>query len=155
MRRPIIISVAALIGVLAIGGALAASRHLPIKPPAPAAAPPTVPVVGGVVTSHDVPIYLQGVGTVIAYNTVVVRSQIQDAIAGDGAQHERAGREARPVDDHPLAGLPHAREGLKIVADKAAGARQDAQIRARLRHGEQGQDGCKKEASHFTSPASS
>ena len=46
----------------------------------PAAAPPTVPVVGGVVTSHDVPIYLQGVGTVIAYNTVVVRSQIQGQI---------------------------------------------------------------------------
>jgi RND family efflux transporter, MFP subunit len=33
-----------------------------------------------VVTSHDVPIYLQGVGTVIAYNTVVVRSQIQGQI---------------------------------------------------------------------------
>jgi len=80
MRRPIIISVAALIGVLAIGGALAASRHLPFNRIAPAAAPPTVPVVGGVVTSHDVPIYLQGVGTVIAYNTVVVRSQIQGQI---------------------------------------------------------------------------
>ena len=40
------------------------------------AAPPTVPVVAGVVNSHDVPIYLRGVGTVIAYNTDVVRSQI-------------------------------------------------------------------------------
>jgi multidrug efflux system membrane fusion protein len=29
---------------------------------------------------HDVPIYLRGVGTVIAYNTVVVRSQIQGQI---------------------------------------------------------------------------
>src|SRR5260370_33169897 len=80
MRRPIIISVAALIGVLAIGGALAAFRHTPFNRTAPAAAAPTVPVVGGVVTSHDVPIYLQGVGTVIAYNTVVVRSQIQGQI---------------------------------------------------------------------------
>jgi multidrug efflux system membrane fusion protein len=33
-----------------------------------------------VVTQHDVPIYLTGVGTVIAYNTVVVRSQIQGQI---------------------------------------------------------------------------
>jgi multidrug efflux system membrane fusion protein len=41
------------------------------------AAPPAVPVVAGVVNSHDVPIYLRGVGTVIAYNTDVVRSQIQ------------------------------------------------------------------------------
>src|SRR5260370_7438559 len=42
---------------------------------APAALPP-VPVVAGVVKSHDVPIYLRGVGTVIAYNTDLVRSQI-------------------------------------------------------------------------------
>ncbi len=32
------------------------------------------------VAQHDVPIYLTGVGTVIAYNTVVVRSQIQGQI---------------------------------------------------------------------------
>jgi multidrug efflux system membrane fusion protein len=39
--------------------------------------PPEVPIVAGVVAQHDVPIYLDGVGTVIAYNTVLVRSQIQ------------------------------------------------------------------------------
>jgi membrane fusion protein, multidrug efflux system len=44
-------------------------------PPAPVAAP-AVPVVAGTVTSHEVPIYARGVGTVIAYNNVVVRSQI-------------------------------------------------------------------------------
>src|SRR5262245_12383502 len=71
-----------------------------------------------------------------------------DAIARDGAQHERAGRETRPVDDHPLAGLTHARKRLKIVADIAARARQDAQIRVRLRHCKQGQDGGKNKASH-------
>src|SRR5262245_47886779 len=47
------------------------------KPPATVAALPTVPVVAGTVMSHDVPIYLRGVGTVFAYNTDVVRSQIQ------------------------------------------------------------------------------
>jgi membrane fusion protein, multidrug efflux system len=41
------------------------------------AAPPTVPVVAGTVESGNVPIYLRGIGTVEAYNTVVVRSQIQ------------------------------------------------------------------------------
>jgi multidrug efflux system membrane fusion protein len=44
----------------------------PATPPAPAA----VPVVAGTVQQGDVPIYLRGVGTVIAYNNVVVRSQI-------------------------------------------------------------------------------
>jgi multidrug efflux system membrane fusion protein len=38
--------------------------------------PPPVSIVAGQVKSHDVPIYLRGVGTVIAYNNVVVRSQI-------------------------------------------------------------------------------
>jgi multidrug efflux system membrane fusion protein len=41
------------------------------------AAPTPVSVVAGVVSSHVVPIYLRGVGTVVAYNTDVVRSQIQ------------------------------------------------------------------------------
>jgi multidrug efflux system membrane fusion protein len=47
--------------------------------PAPAAAGP-VPVVAGVVAQHNIPIYLTGLGTVIAYNTVIVRSQIQGQI---------------------------------------------------------------------------
>jgi membrane fusion protein, multidrug efflux system len=39
-------------------------------------AAPATPVVAGTVTAHPVPIYLRGVGTVIAYNNVVLRSQI-------------------------------------------------------------------------------
>lgn len=47
-----------------------------------AAAPPLppVPVVADTVRSGDVPIYLNGVGTVIAYNTDVIRSQITGAL---------------------------------------------------------------------------
>jgi multidrug efflux system membrane fusion protein len=78
MRRRTIILAAVLVAVLALGGALAVAQRLPgsrkAAPPAPV---PSVPVVAGTVMSHDVPIYLEGVGTVIAYNTVVVRSQIQ------------------------------------------------------------------------------
>jgi membrane fusion protein, multidrug efflux system len=40
------------------------------------AAPAPISVVAAPVVSHDVPIYLRGVGTVIAYNDVIVRSQI-------------------------------------------------------------------------------
>jgi hypothetical protein len=47
MRRRIIMLVAALIAVLAIGGALAASRHVSVNRTGKAAAPPAVPVVGG------------------------------------------------------------------------------------------------------------
>jgi multidrug efflux system membrane fusion protein len=45
------------------------------EPTQDVAVPPT-PVVAGTVTAHPVPIYLRGVGTVIAFNNVVVRSQI-------------------------------------------------------------------------------
>jgi multidrug efflux system membrane fusion protein len=85
MRRKIVISSALLITVLAIGGGLAVTHKFPFeRPAAPSAAastpPPAVPIVAGTVAMHDVPIYLRGVGTVIAYNTVVVRSQIQGQI---------------------------------------------------------------------------
>src|SRR5712691_3529419 len=81
MRRKVIISTISAFAVVAIVGVLVITERFPSK--AASAAPPavpTVPVVAGVVASHDVPIYLQGVGTVIAYNTVIVRSQIQGQI---------------------------------------------------------------------------
>ncbi len=79
MRRKIVVSAGLLVAVLAIGGGLAATHTFPFErsAPAPAAPIPPAPVVAGTVAQHDVPIYLTGVGTVIAYNTVVVRSQIQ------------------------------------------------------------------------------
>jgi len=52
------------------------SRAEPTKEAAPAPQPETTPVVAGAVQNGPVPIYLRGVGTVIAYNNVVVRSQI-------------------------------------------------------------------------------
>src|SRR3977135_3754043 len=82
MRARILIPAALLTVAVAVGAALAVTHHFPFErsaPPPPPAIPP-VPVVAGLVSSHDVPIYLTGVGTVIAYNTVVVRSQIQGQI---------------------------------------------------------------------------
>ena len=74
-----VIPAALLTVAVAVGAALAVTHHFSFErsaPPPPPAIPP-VPVVAGTVAQHDVPIYLTGVGTVIAYNTVVVRSQIQ------------------------------------------------------------------------------
>src|SRR5258708_17135236 len=68
--------------VVAAGPAIATAAlrdrsHAAASPPAPDA----VPIVAGTVASGDVPIYLRGVGTVIAYNNVVVRSQITGQIS--------------------------------------------------------------------------
>ncbi|MGA3397801.1 MAG: efflux RND transporter periplasmic adaptor subunit [Acetobacteraceae bacterium] len=43
-------------------------------------APSEVPVTAGVVTAQDVPQYLQGIGTVQAFNTVTVKTQVDGAI---------------------------------------------------------------------------
>jgi multidrug efflux system membrane fusion protein len=72
-RRIILLSLG-----LAAGIGVAASLYL-TRTEAPAAMPPEptlVPVVASKVVSGNVPIYLRGVGTVIAYNNVIVRSQI-------------------------------------------------------------------------------
>jgi multidrug efflux system membrane fusion protein len=67
--------------VVMIAGAVVVLHPFERAEPAAASTPtPAVPVVAGTVAQHDVPIYLRGVGTVIAYNTVVVRSQIQGQI---------------------------------------------------------------------------
>jgi multidrug efflux system membrane fusion protein len=81
MRRKIVIPAAVLIAVMAFGGVLAVTRKSPLgQPAAPPAATPAVPIIAGAVVQHDVPIYLIGVGAVIAYNTVAVSSQIQGQI---------------------------------------------------------------------------
>jgi membrane fusion protein, multidrug efflux system len=80
MRRKIIILLVGVVVVLA-GGVLAFKSESTSKASAATPASPPVPIVAGVVAQHDVPIYLTGVGTVIAYNTAIIHSQIQGQIA--------------------------------------------------------------------------
>ena len=80
MNKKVVVPAVALIAVLAAGG-LSYFAHIHALEKADAApTPPTVPIVAATVAQHDVPIYLTGVGTVIAYNTDVVRAQIQGQI---------------------------------------------------------------------------
>src|ERR1700755_2468903 len=65
---------------LAAGGLLYFTHVRPLEKVEAEPTVPTVPIVAGTVTQHDVPIYLSGVGTVIAYNTDIVRAQIQGQI---------------------------------------------------------------------------
>ncbi|MET0444287.1 MAG: efflux RND transporter periplasmic adaptor subunit [Pseudorhodoplanes sp.] len=104
MRRDVVVVVglAALVafiggGFLLTRGEFQASAALPV-------APVKVPVVAETVSASDVPIYLRGVGTVIAYNTVVVRSQIQGQItniAFTEGQPVKAGDLLAQIDPRP------------------------------------------------------
>src|SRR3954469_4120120 len=75
MKRSIIVSAVALAAMTAGGSAWYLRRQLQAAAPVPL--PAAVPVVAATVASKNIPIYLRGIGTVIAYNTDVVRSQIQ------------------------------------------------------------------------------
>lgn len=74
------------IALLAIPVAAAAGLgwhflRTPAEAVAPGRAPaPPIPVTGGVVVARDVPIYLTGLGTVQAYNTVVVKVRVDGQI---------------------------------------------------------------------------
>jgi membrane fusion protein, multidrug efflux system len=103
MRRKIAIPVAVLIILAAGGGGLAYTKGLATRKATAQASPP-VPIVAGVVTEHDVPIYLTGVGTVIAYNTDIVRSQIQGQIVSINfaeGQPVRSGSLLAQIDPRP------------------------------------------------------
>ncbi len=79
MKKRVVIPGVLLTAMLAAGGLYFTHIHALEKVDA-TPAPPSAPIVAGVVAQHDVPIYLSGVGTVIAYNTDIVRAQIQGQI---------------------------------------------------------------------------
>jgi multidrug efflux system membrane fusion protein len=80
MNRKIVVPAVALIAVLAAGGLSFFAHVHGLEEAVAAPTPPKMPIVATTVAQHDVPIYLTGVGTVIAYNTDVVRAQIQGQI---------------------------------------------------------------------------
>jgi multidrug efflux system membrane fusion protein len=81
MRKRLVIGMIALValGAAVFGVMRYYKSHQPVQA---SPAPPTVPVVAQPVLSGDVPIYLRGVGTVIAFNNVIVRSQITGQLVG-------------------------------------------------------------------------
>lgn len=92
-----------LAGVLAIG-AWALMRAW-LEPPAPPKPPPSIPVLAAVAQSGDVPIYLDGIGTVQAYNTVTVRAQVDGTlskVAFVEGQDVKAGDVLALIDPRPL-----------------------------------------------------
>jgi len=103
VKRNLTIALVGLAAILAGAGLwFFGSDRTPAVSAAPV--PAAVPVVAASVTGKDVPIYLRGIGTVIAYNTDVVRSQIQGQIvkiAFTEGQTVRAGDLLAQIDPRP------------------------------------------------------
>jgi multidrug efflux system membrane fusion protein len=109
MKKKVVIPAVLLAVVLAAGGLYFAHNQALEKASAETpAAPPPAPIVAGTVAQHDVPIYLTGVGTVIAYNTDVVRAQIQGQIISINfteGQTVHAGDMLAQIDPRPYQAL--------------------------------------------------
>src|SRR6202142_2788910 len=109
MKKRMIIPAALLAAILATGGLLYFTHARPLeKADAAPAPPPAVSIVAGMVAQHDVPIYLTGVGTVIAYTTDIVRAQIQGQIISINfteGQTVRAGDLLAQIDPRPYQAL--------------------------------------------------
>lgn len=110
---------------LAAGAALA--WHLG-REPATAAAPPTapaalVPVTAGTAERRDVPIFLAGLGTVQAFNTVVVKARVDgqiEKVSFTEGQDVKEGDVLAQIDPRPLQ--------AQLALAQAAKARNEAQL---------------------------
>jgi multidrug efflux system membrane fusion protein len=107
MKKKVVIPAVLLTAALAAGG-LHFMHFRPLEKVVAAPAPPAVPIVAGTVAQHDVPMYLTGVGTVIAYNTDIVRAQIQGQIVSINfteGQKVHAGDLLAQIDPRPYQAL--------------------------------------------------
>ena len=101
--------------------------------------PPPVPVVAGTVVEKDVPIYLEGLGTVQAWNTVTIRVRVDgqlDKVAFTEGQDVKAGDLLAKIDPLPFeASLAQAEAKKKQDEAQLANARQNLQRDVQLRAG--------------------
>ena len=103
------------------------------------AEPPPVPVVAGTVLEKDVPIYLEGLGTVQAWNTVTIRVRVDgqlDKVAFTEGQDVKAGDLLAKIDPLPFeASLAQAEAKKKQDEAQLSNARQNLQRDVQLRAG--------------------
>jgi multidrug efflux system membrane fusion protein len=89
---------------------------------ADAGAPQVVPVVATLVDKRDVPIYLDGLGSILAYKTVTVRTQVDgrlNRVLFKEGQRVHVGDLLAEIDPRPFLVQLHQAEGA-LLRDKAA-----------------------------------
>ena len=136
------VAIAASVIALVVAGGLFHSTYPNLFQKAVAApAPPApVPVVAAAVTQKDVPIYLNGVGTVIAYNTDVVRAQIQGQIISINfteGQTVHAGDLLAQIDPRPYQALIEQYQG-NLERDQAQLTNAEANLKRYTQLGSNG-----------------
>ena len=97
---------------------------------------PLVPVTAGIVKAQDVPVYLQGIGTVQAYNTVTVKTRVDGQIVKVFFKEGQEVKEGDPlfqIDPRPYeAALEQAQAAKQKDEAQLAGARLDLERYSKL-----------------------
>jgi membrane fusion protein, multidrug efflux system len=125
MRKGFLLVIAAVLAAGAAGSLwyFAGGIATPGANPGQTAAPPAIPVTIGAAERKDVPVYLTGLGTVQAFNTVTVRVRVDgqlEKVAFTEGQDVKAGDLLAEVDPRPF------QAALDLA--KAAKARDEAQL---------------------------
>ena len=89
--------------------------------PAPAPAPPGIPVTAGTVEAKDVPVFLNGIGTVQAYNMVTIKTRVDGQImkvAFQEGQQVKEGDLLVEIDPRPYKAV-YDQAAAKLETDQA------------------------------------
>src|SRR5262252_2449520 len=123
-----------LVAVLALAAAVMLWHLYPstqVQPAAAQAPAPGIPVTAGTVTARDVPVFLLGIGTVQAYNSVAVKSRVDGQIVQIDFKEGQEVKQGDPliqIDPRPYqAQLEQAQAAKQKDEAQLAGAQLDLQ----------------------------
>jgi multidrug efflux system membrane fusion protein len=127
IRKSGLIKAAAIVAVVVLAGWYGV--HLYKKAHRPTPVKPAIPVTVGVAKSQDIPVYVSGLGTVQAFNTVTIKSrvdgQITQVLFKEG-QEVKAGDPLFVIDPRPYqATLEQAQGSLQRDQAQLEGAQRD------------------------------
>jgi len=94
-----------IVAIVALAGGVLAWRFAPPRGTQPAAAAPQIPVTAGTAEARDVPVYVEGLGTVQAFNTVAVKTRVDGQIVKvffREGQEVKAGDSLFQIDPRPF-----------------------------------------------------
>src|SRR5215472_13115239 len=126
--------VIALVAVLALAAGVVLWRLSPttqVQPASAQAPAPGIPVTAGTVAAQDVPIFLHGIGTVQAYNSVAIKSRVDGQIVKIDFKEGQEVKQSDPliqIDPRPYqAQLEQAQAAKQKDEAQLAGAQLDLQ----------------------------
>jgi len=103
-KAVIVVLIAAAVGAGLLAWRIAA-QHVSAQAAGPPQAPPAIPITPGVAEAKNVPVFVSGIGTVQAFNTVSIRSRVDGQITKvffTEGQDVRAGDPLFQIDPRPF-----------------------------------------------------